>query len=53
MTPVLTEMTAPCAVCGEVASEHDLYYVDAEDAADYDLEPGDIICRDCADTDAE
>lgn len=49
MTPVLTEMIASCEVCGEIASERDLFYVNADDAANYDLEPGDIICRDCAD----
>lgn len=47
MTPVLTEMTTTCEICGEVACERDLVYLDADEAADHDLEPGAIVCRDC------
>ena len=49
MIPVLTETTGTCGVCGRVRSERDLlYFDDAEEAALYDLQVNDYICRSCA-----
>ena len=47
MIRVLSEMTGTCAVCGEVACEADLWWIeDGDDVAG--TEPGDVICSDCA-----
>ena len=50
MTPVLSECAEQCPVCGEVACERDLVYVDEDEAeADaLDVSPGDVVCRECA-----
>ena len=49
MMPVLTETVTSCAICGEVACERDLLYVDtASEAEDLDVSVGDIVCRACA-----
>lgn len=47
MTKVLVETTATCAVCGEVACERDLWYVDEDDEID-GCDAGDIVCGDCS-----
>lgn len=44
--PVLTELVADCAICGEIACERDLVYAE-EDEFD-DVEEGQAVCRDCA-----
>ena len=47
MTPVLTETTDACCVCGDVCCERDRLYVDYDDEVD-DLPAGSLVCRDCA-----
>lgn len=49
MIPVLTETLDCCAVCGEVADEGDLMYVETEAESEALLVPvGGMVCRDCA-----
>lgn len=47
MIPVLVECTEECP-CGEVACERDLVYVNEDEADDLDVQPGDMVCRECA-----
>jgi hypothetical protein len=49
--PVLQETIAECAVCGEIACERDLLYLEADEADDYGLSEGDVLCRECAELD--
>lgn len=45
----LTELIDTCAVCGEVACERDLVYVDDDDEARaLEVAVGATVCRDCA-----
>ena len=49
MIAVLTETVTDCLVCGEVACERDLLYIEDDDeAAEYDGAIGDVVCRSCA-----
>lgn len=47
--PVLTETVSDCAICGEVACERDLLYVETPDeAVTLGVGVGAVVCRDCA-----
>lgn len=49
MIPVLIETTAECAICGEIACERDLLYVETVEEADcLGCEVGETVCRECA-----
>jgi len=49
MIRVLTETIDTCGVCGDVACEGDLLYVETEDEADALVVPvGGVVCTDCA-----
>lgn len=48
LTPVLTETTAECPICGEVACDRDLVYVEGDDAEVLEVDDGAMVCRDCA-----
>ena len=47
MIRVLIEMTRACAICGEVACEADLWWIEDDDDV-AGIEPGEVICSDCA-----
>lgn len=47
ITPVLTEITSQCPLCGEVACERDLVYVEGDDAERLDVDDGATVCIDC------
>ena len=46
---VLHEQTTTCEVCGDVACERDLVYLDDDEAEAIGLSPGAIVCTDCMD----
>ncbi|HET9554377.1 MAG TPA: hypothetical protein VFP50_15550 [Anaeromyxobacteraceae bacterium] len=48
MTPVLEELIAVCAVCGQVACERDLFWVtDPDMAATLEVQVNDTVCAEC------
>ena len=51
MIPILSETIDTCAICGDVCSERDLLYPDDDDRAALDLEPDDLVCRECVQDD--
>ena len=48
MTRVLVEIIDVCGVCGEVAPECDLWWVeDEDDEEDYGVPVGGVVCEEC------
>lgn len=47
MTRVLIEMIDSCVVCGEIACERDLLWVEEDDEID-GADAGDVVCTECA-----
>lgn len=54
MRPVFGQTITDCPVCGDVGCERDLVEVETEEeAAALYLQPGDLVCRECAEEDEE
>lgn len=49
MTPVMHSLTTDCPVCGDVACERDLLYVEtAAESRRFGVDVGDVVCTECA-----
>lgn len=47
-SPIANADVDTCVICGQVAAKDEMTQATPEDADDYDCEPGDWVCEDCA-----